>query len=167
MYAVYRASGRKSNLAYYGYASDVQSARESFLGGAKRPELSRADVRLLAANDGDPDNIVVDIVDVAPDEITAWTLRNDLRASSVDSISGPTMFPGNIAERAAKDHPEKFADWKAKIKMRQCPTARDAYALGMWTPAQISDLAKKHSRTLVIESLDKMTPDQFAVEFFL
>lgn len=171
MFAVYRATGSVSNLSYYGYATvteenAAEQARASFLGGAQRSEMERADVRLFQANGADADNIRVTIIDVAEDEAEAWMLRNEQRATSVDTISGPTMFPGHIAERVAKEQPQKIANWKLAIKMRTQKTARDAYALGMWTIDQIKNLAANAPLSQIRKDLDTMTPDQFQVAYF-
>lgn len=166
MFTVYRASGNKSDEAYYGYCQG-EDPKASFLVGAHRSELERADVRLFMANGENEDNITVEVLDGCIDEVEAWMRRNDYRASSIDSMTGPTYWPGNIAERASKEFPERVADWKVKMQQRDAKNAREAWALGMWTQEAVKALTKTHPRQQVVNDLDHLKPADFARKYSL
>ena len=166
MFTVYRASGNKSDEAYYGYCQG-EDPKASFLVGAHRSELERADVRLFMANGKNEDNITVEVLAGCIDEVEAWMRRNDYRASSIDSMTGPTYWPGNIAERASKEFPERVADWKVKMQQRDAKNAREAWALGMWTQDAVKALTKTHPRQQVVNDLDHLKPADFARKYSL
>lgn len=144
-FIVYRASGPKSDVVYYGYASDVRDARRSFLAGAARSDEKRADVRLLALNGDDPDAIKIELIDEADSEYEAWVFRNDARAGDPNSITGPTHFPGLFLKRAEKEDPEKVAKWygdqKRQKLLQTAKTGRDLYAGDFWTHAEVANAA--------------------------
>lgn len=160
MFTVFKAFGPYSNLSYYGYTQN-ENVLEGFLAGGTRSEVERADVRLIEANLGHSNLIEVEVIDVFEDEMDAWIVRNEQRALHSDSISGPTYFPGGIAERAAKEKPESVEGWKKRMEMKGAKTARQAYALGMWTKEQITTLGKVFSRSEIVNALDKLTPVEF------
>lgn len=165
-FIVYRIAGKLSGDAYYGYCKD-EDPKASFLKGASRTEESRVDVKFLMANGDDPDNITAEILDVANDEIEAWATRNDYRATMIDTVSGPTMWPGRIAERVAKEQPDRVAKWKKSMQMRDARTAREAWNLGMWTQDTIKELATRYPIQQIVTDLDKLKPLQFAVKYSL
>lgn len=160
MFTVYRAFGPHSTLSYYGY-SQGENVLEAFIAGGTRTETERADVRLINANNGDSTCIQIEVIDVFEDEMDAFIVRNEQRALHSDSISGPTYFPGGIAERAAKEKPESVEGWKRRMEMKGAKTARQAYALGMWTKDQIISLGKIFKREVIVKDLDKLTPVEF------
>lgn len=164
MFVVYRAHGPHSDKSYYGYG-EGDDPREAFLKGAQRSDQERADVRLLQANRGDVDAIKVDIIDVFDNELDAWMLRNEVRERSADTISGPTMFPGNVAQRAAKEYPDRVKQWM-KSDVRNAKTAREAYALGKYTRQQLEALTATHPKKRVVYDLDHLTPQEFEQKYF-
>lgn len=166
MFTVYRASGNKSGDAYYGYCQG-EDPKAAFMVGARRSELERADVRLFMANGEDEANIKVEVLDACNDEVEAWMSRNDFRATSIDSMTAPTYWPGNMAERAAKEFPERVADWKNKMQQRDAKNAREAWALGMWTQEAVKALTTTHPRQQVVKDLDTMKPVDFARKYSL
>lgn len=164
MFTVYRAFGPHSTLSYYGY-SQGENVLEAFIAGGTRTETERADVRLINANNGDSTCIQIEVIDVFEDEMDAFIVRNEQRALHSDSISGPTYFPGGIAERAAREKPESIEGWKKRMEMKGAKTARQAYALGMWTKEQIITLGKVFSRSEIVNALDKLTPVEFDLKY--
>lgn len=166
MFTVYRAFGDKTGDAYYGYCQG-EDPKAAFMVGARRSELERADVRLFVANDENEEAIKVEVLDACNDEVEAWMSRNDFRASNIDSMTGPTYWPGNIAERASKEWPERVAEWKVKMQQREAKTAREAWALGMWTQEAVKALTKTHPRQQVVNDLDQLKPADFARKYSL
>jgi hypothetical protein len=168
MYTVYKAYGPEDDRVYYGYAQgDEQAIANNFTAGVNRTDPDRAEKRLVDINGGDPDAIKFDVVDVFNDELDAWTMRNDLRISDAQSLTGPTMFPGNILARAQKERPEKLMAWKQTKEFSAAKTAREAWGLGMWSQEAVKALTQKFPRTEVIKDLDKMNPTQFASKYGL
>lgn len=163
MFTVYKAYGTVSNETYYGYCKD-REPKEAFLEQARRKE-DRADVRFLSNNNDSIDNITFEIVDGCIDEQEAWMKRNDLRAADVESVTGPTMWPGKFLERAQKEHPERVARWKKEEMFNKCATARKAYALGKWTVDQIKQLSTTYNKKQVVADLDKLTPKCFSEKY--
>ena len=163
MFTVYKAYGTVSNETYYGYCKD-REPKEAFLEQARRKE-DRADVRFLSNNNDSIDNITFEIVDGCIDEQEAWMKRNDLRAADIESVTGPTMWPGKFFEKAAKEHPERVAAWKQEELFSKCATARKAYALGKWSVAQIKQLSTSFPKKQVVFDLDKLSPKQFAEKY--
>lgn len=166
MFTVYRAYGPKHNESYYGYCTG-DKPKEAFMVGARRSELERADVRLFMANGESEEDISIEVLDACTDEVEAWMVRNDYRASQCDSITGPTYWPGHIAERASKEFPERVADWKLKVTQRDAKNAREAWALGMWSQEQVKGLLTVHEKKQVVNDLDKMKPVDFARKYSL
>lgn len=164
MFTVFKATGPFTTLAYYGYSQN-ENVREGFLAGGTRSENERADVRLVQANNGDVDSITIEVIDVFEDEMDAFIVRNEQRALHSDSISGPTYFPGGIAERAAKEKPDSVEGWKRRMEMKGAKTARQAYALGMWTKEQIILLGNVFSRDEIVKALDKLSPVEFDLKY--
>lgn len=164
MFTVYRASGSKSGLAYYGYCQgdDVSGAFGQF----GRSETSRADVRLMMANGTeDVDDLKIEVIDACTDELEALVARNDLRSTMTDSISGPTLFP--LAARAGEIDASSIDLWNQATTRFNAKTAREALARGQWTFQQIKDLSNAFDRKNVIKDLDALSPFDFAVKYQL
>lgn len=163
-FSVYKATGLHTNLAYYGYVhlEDPTEIKHAFCSQASnRQEIHRGDIRLLTANKGDINSIEITIVEQFDNELDAWTKRNDLRVDHCDSITAPTPFPTGMAERCNQEKPETVNRWRERMAMRLAKTARQAYAMGMWSKDHIQGLAKIFKRDDVIKDLDKLTPDAF------
>jgi len=172
MFIVYRATGPYSNLAYYGYAEgeDELDVRETFMTGATRGDAAsadRGDVRFLEQNKNEQDMIRFQVLDVCADELEAFLRRNDERARNVDSITGPSMLPGNIAERAAAERPGRLTAMQQMLKARSAKTAREAWGLGMWTTATIRNLSAVFNKQQIILDLDALTPLEFQTKYNL
>lgn len=165
MYIVFKAFGPHSHSAYYGYTQN-ENPLEGFLSGATRPYPTRKDVQLLQENHGDTSVIQIEMIDVCEDEMEAWIIRNEQRIVNSDTISGPTMFPGGIAERAMKERPETFEKWKKQTELSSCKTARDAYKLGKWTKDEIVSLGKQFGKQVIVKALDKLSPVDFDSKYY-
>ena len=116
-YVVYKVSSPHTDRVYYGYATgaSMEDVKKGFLiGGQRTDALDRGDGKMLQAAKEDIDTLEFEIIDVSPDEIEAFTARNDNRAQDSASITGPTHFPGNVYKRALEAHPERAALWKAQ-----------------------------------------------------
>lgn len=160
---LYKVTGPASNQCYIGYAvGDEAAARVSFMVGASRKSGGDRGARdLLVENDNDANALTLAVVEQFDNEFDAFMQRNDLRATDPNSITGPSHFPAAMYQRAGADFPEKQTAWSLAKKMRDAKTARDAYALGAWTFAQI-----KLANT-VKGDLDVMTPVAFAAKYNL
>lgn len=170
VYVVYSIQGTHSPLAYYGYLmgnDDItpQTIKQAVLKCANRPYPERGDVRIFNANQRDESVMTVEILDVFNDEVEAWMSRNEYRSLTHNAITGPTMFPGNIAERAAANYPDTIAKWKLRLQQRGAKTAREAWKLGMWASEIIKALPTKYNRDQVIHDLDKMSPIDFSIKY--
>ena len=166
MFVVYRATGVKSDGAYYGYA-EGENPEKDFIVQASRTDRTRATNIMFNQNDCDEDNIKVEILDVFIDEMDAWITRNDYRAHMVDSVTEPTHFPLGIAERAKKEQPEKFSAWKRSVEVKSAKNARQAWAMGAWTQEAAKELCNVWSRTVVVKDLDSLNPLAFSKKYNL
>ncbi len=166
MFTVFKAYGRLSGDVYYGY-TQLQDLREGFLHGAKRSLENRKDNMLVQLNGNNPDNIMVEELYQFEDELQAWECRNNLRANSSDSISGPTFFPCSLFNRIKQTQPEKVVKWKIATDCKNTKTARDAWALGLWSKKAVTDLVEKHNKKDVVRDLDTLTPFKFAEKYEL
>lgn len=169
MYTVYKAHGPVQHTVYIGYVQgDEQDALRVFTSGATRPEHDdRAERRLLEVCNISVSNVQITVIDVFNDEFDAWMCRNEQRAIDGASITGPTMFPGNIAERANKEQPEKVAGWKKLIQARSAKTARSAWNLGLWSKDVVKSLVNVHGRDSIVKDLDILKPSEFATKYAL
>lgn len=173
MFAVYKATGVKSEEAYYGYATVVKDDSEilaRFVETAKNNsslESPKGSAKLFQLNDEDAELIRIEIVDVTDDEITAFTLRNDLRSQYSDSITAPTFMPWGIAQRAEKLDPERSKKWRHAAKCKDAKTAREAWRLGKWADAAVKALCSKFDKKSVVQDLDAMNPAAFELKYSL
>jgi hypothetical protein len=166
-FTVYRAFGPISPDSYYGYC-ESEDLTDTFLEGATRKDplsTKRGDVRLIEANGGDVSVMETEVLEIFEDEVEAFLCRNDLRARNPDSITGPTMFPGGIAARAAKEHPERMGAIQILVDQRDAKTAREAYQLGRWTLDTIKSLGNKFDKKVIVTDLDKLSPKQFSAKY--
>lgn len=172
-YIVYRVSSDLTSLTYYGYAlaEDKAGALETFMKGAKRafnPEIRRGDVEWFQTHNQEREDCVVfEIEDVCVDELEAWMIRNDLRASDVFAVTGPSQWPIINYERANKEQPERVKQWKANKEINNCKTARQALKLGAWQFPQIKALSDTYLRETVVNDLDGLTPQDFSSKYEL
>jgi hypothetical protein len=158
---LYRVSGAHTVQVYYGYAATTD-VKSSFLAGTQRTDAedtNRGDYRLLVDNKHDIDSIVCEIVDEFGDEFDAWCTRNDLRATDLRSITGPTMFPTTAFTRAKREAPQRVEKWG---RVRQYETALEAYQNGAFSYQEITALVKKLGKALVLDKLAALSPAQFA-----
>lgn len=169
MYTVYKAYGRNDPQVYYGYAQGTEEdVARTWMAGVNRTDPDRAEKKLVALNGGDPDEIKFEVVDVFADELDAWVMRNDLRLQDSQSITGPTMFPPEVLNRAKKERPEKVEGWKKAMGMKDARTAFEAGKMGRW-PSDIlqmiaANLPKSEHRQLR-NDFDRMAPDAFAAKY--
>jgi hypothetical protein len=168
MFTVYRISGPESKATYIGYvAGDGNNALEAFLVGAQRPDNDRGDVKFLAEHNDDVPSLYALAVATEENEWEALLKRNELRAADPHAFTGPTMWPLGAYERAMKEDPQRAALASSVWKLRQLPTARAAYAEGLWTYQQIAGVCKVCGRASVLEDLDNLTPSAFMVKYEL
>lgn len=165
-FCVYKISSNTTNTVYYGYY-EGEDVLQSFLKGAQRTSqthVKRGAVDWLQENSNNVDNIQAEIVDVCGDEYDAWCYRNDYRARDCSSITGPSNWPANIAQRANKEQPERIKNWKHNKAINECKTARQAYQMGAWAFEQIKQLSPKDA---VVKDLDRLTPESFCIKYGL
>lgn len=169
MFSVYKISGIMSSSTYYGYCVG-EDMLESFMKGARRavdPTIRRGAGDLLRENDSNEDNLTAELVDACTDELEAWCIRNDERSSDIFSITGPSAWPANIAQRASKDHPERVEQWKKNRNINECPTARKAAKLGGFKVSDFKALGEVHGRDAVMKDMDGLNPKQFSEKYSL
>ena len=168
MFIVYKVYAKTTPHSYYGYTR-LHDIREGFLLGAQRGEKERGDVRFLALHSGDINKLMFEELETCESEMDAWMLRNDYRAVDQFAFTGPTTFPGSIAQRVAKEFPERMADWQESMVIRRhreaARTARQAYNQGVWTKDAVMGLLKKHKRDDIVRDLDFMSPSKFAEKY--
>jgi hypothetical protein len=161
-HTLFKVSGPHTNLVYYGYAITGKE-QATFMAGCNRTDNEkRGDARMLEANENDAASLQFDMLCEYEEEFDAWTARNDNRAGDACSITGPTMFPVESFRRAAKDFPEVLSEWKLRAKQKDASTALEAYQLGAYTFAQISELCKSHTKDAIMSQLSALTPVEFA-----
>lgn len=160
MFTVYKVSGNNTDAVYYGYCQG-DDAKSAFLVGAQRKEQDRGDVKWLNENNGD-DNIVVTVMDSYVDEFEAWCNRNELRSTSVDSFTGPTLWPIHMHRKAEQDSPQRLDIWKKNQQINQAKTAREAYQLGAWSYQQLKQLPNPKQ---VVKDLDLLSVKQFCEKY--
>jgi hypothetical protein len=162
---VYEISGPNSTSVYIGYCpQDAVEPIAHFLVGATRKE-DRGDVRFLADHGNDATALRHTVIDKVDSEVEAFDLRNTARATNPFSFTGPSRWPEGAYERSRKDNPSKYEASEKLWKARQMKTARDAYAAGLWTAAQIKGLTAHHDRADVVADLDLLTPNDFGVKY--
>lgn len=167
MFIVYRAFGTHSTQSYYAYAKgeEKEDALKTFLVGAHRTE-ERGDSLLFMLNNQDELSMDIEILDVFEDELDAYMLRNELRVIHSDSITGPTPWPGNMARRAENERPEELEAYRKRLKIRGAKSARQAYALGLWTKAVIDNLASwSTNKPQLKKDFDKLSPSEFSIKY--
>ena len=158
---VYRVFGAHTAQVYYGYAATVD-VKTNFLAGTQRTDAedtNRGDFRLLAANKGDTESLVYEVLDACDDEFDAWCTRNDLRATDPRSITGPTMLPTTAFTLAKREAPQRVEKWG---RVRQYENALEAYQNGVFSFEEITTLVKKLGKALVMDKLTSLSPAQFA-----
>ncbi len=168
MYIVFKAYGKTSPFSYYGYTR-LHDVREGFMQGAVRGEQERGDVRFLALHG--INNLMFEELEICETELEAWMFRNDYRAADKFAYTGPTVFPGNIAQRVAKEYPDRMADWQQVMIIRRgiakAKTARQAWASGRWTQEEVKALGDKLGKKQVSADLSDLTPNKFAEKYSL
>lgn len=165
MHQVYMISGPNSKHVYIGYCpKDDVSALDHFLVGTRRSE-DRADVRFVEEHGGDANVLTATTISEHDTELEAFFKRNELRALTPYAFTGPTSWPTGVYERAKTTNPTRYEDAVAKWSARQQPTAREAYAKGLWTFKQIAELSKVVGREQIIVDLDRLTPNEFDVRY--
>ena len=165
MYVVYRAHGANTNLSYYGYCFCETDAdiSKTFFQGVNRTDENRAEKLLIEENGGDT-AIKFQVIDSFTDEVSAWSCRNDQRASNIDSITSPTLWPIHLSTSA---EPQSLAEWKLAAKRNEAETARQAWKLGKWTIQEVQSLTKKHKREVIMSDLDTLSPFEFNKKYFI
>lgn len=166
MHTLFCVSSPNTPYVYYGY-SVGDNPFESFIADAHRDEPDRGDVRMYRAHGEDVDSLEFTILGQYDDEYDAWMARNDHRARDGRAITGPTMFPGRIAERAAKQDPARLAVWRKTAEARNAKTARSAWNLGLWSKDDVRALAERFGKDRVVKDLDFMAPAAFASQYDL
>ena len=172
MYILYKAYGKFSPVVYYGYkkdGEDIKSSIEHSLNTNHNTAAiklqDRADYKLVELNGG-INNIIIEEIDIFDTEDEAWYARNSIRADDVYSITGPTPFPINLANRIEKTNPGTTKEWSKRWKITKAKTAREAYRMGKWTKEEIFSLKGKHKRDIVMRDLETISPNDFAEKYF-
>lgn len=171
MFILFKAYGKFNPTVYYGYKRDGEDIKK-VIGQTLKTNHSkaaitlenRADYRLVEIHGG-LDNIMIEEIDIFDTEEEAWCARNDLRVDDVDSITGPTPFPINLANRVEKKQPGLMAKWKKAHTLTKAKTAREAFRLGKWSNDQIKGLRANHSRKEIVKDLDGSSPNEFALKY--
>lgn len=161
MFFLYRAQG-KNGISYYGYCNTENLAFEFRRHAIKTTEKFRCSNILWKQNGETLDSFSFELIETFECEFDAWAARNDMRASSGDSISRPTFLPGIFARKTSN---EKLFAWKKSIDISSAKTAREAWALGKWTKDQILSLLNSHKKNTIVFDLDKLCPASFQEKY--
>lgn len=171
-FIVYKVSSPHTDRVYYGYGQgqSMEDIKKLFLAGARRGDApDRGDGKMLLAAKEDIESLKFEMVDVSPDEIEAFTVRNDNRASDSASITGPTAFPGNVYKRALQLHPDRVKSWKIQRDLNSM-TAREAMSVEQsqlkfpMVKKLVQDQPDLHNQ--VKTDLDGLTYPAFMAKYF-
>lgn len=171
-FVVYKVSSPHTDRVYYGYATgaSMEDVKKGFLtGGSRTDAAERGDGKMLQAAKEDVATLKFELIDVTPDEIEAFTARNDNRAQDSASITGPTQFPGNVYKRALEMHPDRVQSWKVQ-KALGTMHVRDAMkepASGL-TFQRIQDFVSKNPtrKEEMKGDMDRLPFPQFMAKYF-
>lgn len=166
MYQLYKAYGKYTPFVYYGYCSSDLHPLSEFISQAKRAS-DRGASKLLIDNNNELEAFDTDVLEVYENELDAFIARNDERARDPLAITGPSHFPGGVAERAAKERPGKVAMWKTMEKYHNMKTAREAYQDGAFAYKNITSLAQEHGRDTINADLTQLDPARFSAKYNL
>jgi hypothetical protein len=165
MYKLYKISCTYTASVYYGYCKAELNPIETFVRHANlRTEGQSGDSRLIQENNNDVESLQAEILDEIDHEIDAFIARNDQRALDPLSITGPTYWPTQVHQRAQKEQPTKYIQWKALGKAKNAKTARDAYSLGAFKFAQIKQLGYLFEEQVGAD-LDSLSPVEFSKKY--
>ena len=167
-YVVFKVSSPNSDQVYYGYSMG-EDVKKAFMVGAKRQDNpDRGDVRMINSAGGDVENLNFELVDVFANEIEAFMERNDLRAKDAMSITGPSNFPGQVYQRALKDHPERVGRWKLDKDLNNM-TARQAMGNGAFSMDALTAItaANPKLKPQIVADLDGMMYPEFKTKYSL
>lgn len=165
MYTVYQIRGPLTPTVYIGYCPG-NTPLDYFINVAIRQskEENRFDVRFVKEHGGVLMLNAVTLHEVET-EWEAFVLRNEERAKTNHSISGPTNWPPSAHTCAVDKANDRivaaFEMWTA----RTTGTARDAWAAGKWTQNDIRYLCIVHTKEAVMKDLDTLTPTQFVIKY--
>lgn len=149
---LYIVTGSHTTMVHYAYAREGME-KSTFFAGCDRTDVDyRGDARMLAENNGDRDGLSFIVMQSFEDEADAHNARNEWRARDVDAIVGPSVFPADVHARAIG---------KRSYKLSRSKTAREAWAVGLFTGEQIAAAAAKHGRDTILKALDQMAPSNF------
>lgn len=165
MYTVYLIRGPRSPFVYIGYCPG-NNPLEYFLTVCKnqRRDAERFDRRFLQEH-GTSFELVADVLMECDTEREAFIIRNERRANNIYTFSGPTNWPPSAHASAMADNSERVKAAASKWAIRTMPTAREAYAAGMWTQNDIRYLSLQHGRDAVVADLDALTPNEFNIKY--
>lgn len=168
MFQLYRITGRQTPHVYYGYCPIEQDPSVAFAAQANRHDLGERGAKMLVVdNNNEIDTLESEQLNVYDYELDAFLARNEERARDPLAITGPSLFPASVYDRAAKEQPERVKHIASTMKARNCSTAREAYALGAFAFAHIKELSAEHGKGIIVADLDKMSPTRFADKYNL
>lgn len=164
MFTLFSASA-KNGMVYFGYTNE-DCVEHEFLKHAKKstPGENRGTSTIWKQNGENIKNFEFEIIDFFETEFDAWQARNDIRSTSAESISGPTLLPLTFLSNTEI---KKVENWKKSIQFKKCKTARNAFALGKWTKEEMNNLLTKFHKKTIIMDLDRMNPTQFEMKYFI
>jgi hypothetical protein len=160
-FCVYQVTASNNRVVYYGYCTNIENPKAAFLTQAQRPEPDRVDVQFLDKCGGE-DNISAKVIEVFETEIEAFITRNDYRSKDPKSVSGPSVFPPLVFQRAAKITPEKAEMWKQQAAAYNAQTALSAYQRGIaFSFIKIKTLADRYGKDVIMADLAALTYSEF------
>lgn len=166
MYTVYELASPAAMSTHIDYikgdAVDAQDSIDQFLASTRKSTATRGDISFATDHLVNGEHqILAKLLARAETEEEALILRNTYRAVSKTVTTGPTPWPMEVYANALLTNEKEARSALDLWRQRNMPTARDAYAAGMMTMAEVKELAAVHVRAVVIADLDKLTPDQF------
>lgn len=124
-FVVYKISSPNTDSVYYGYCTGEENILKTFVAHAGTlSDPDRGDVRMINAAGG-AEHLKAQIVDAFANEEEAFIERNNQRAQDSASVSGPSMYPSAVWNRAKLRNPNATKGWK-RAKNLNAMSAREA-----------------------------------------
>lgn len=166
MFTVFQIEHPSTPSVYIGYCrQDDSTPLEHFLRGAQRPD-DRKDVEFLTLC-GDSAQMTWRSLSEKENEWEAFIARNQARATTSTSFTGPSVWPAGAYERAQKEIGDDVQVPLTMWKALEQSTARKAYEMGLWSFDEIKRCVASSNRTAVNDDLNKLAPREFATKYNL
>lgn len=164
-------SSDHTDQTYYAYCVDNDensTPKQAFIKNALKArgdDVRRGATELIELHGDDHDSLIVEILDSTPDEVEAWMLRNDYRASDPSAITGVTSWPATHSREANVRDPDRVAGWRIKSAINRCKTTREAFRLGAFEYRQFQQLGVIYGKDVIKHDMDNLNAMQFSEKY--